>query len=123
MGAAAVAWLLLLVAGCAQPRYVVRTTDASAGATPARRGHGPRYKAGAIVIGTGVTFAIVGAAMTLATLQHGCSISYGDCTTEELRVNQFWAGFGISIAGDAGAAIVGPAIMISNAWQRPAEAR
>lgn len=102
----------VVLSGCATQAGSVRAGDSS-------RRHGARYKAGAIVIGGGVALTVVGAALALATLQHSCSISYGDCTDAELRVNQFWAGFGIGIGGGAGAALVGPALMISNAWQRP----
>ena len=113
--AALVAAVAIAAPGCATQGGAVRV------ASDAR--HGPRYQAGAIVIGAGLALAVVGAAMAVATLQHGCSIAQGDCSSAELRENQFWAGFGLGIAGNASAALVGPALMISNAWQRPVEPR
>jgi hypothetical protein len=144
------AGLLLLVAGCATPAYFVRAEDLGAAVTPAVREdgsaaklrgesyravgappradglievrgpgrHGWRYKSGAIVLGVSIALAAGGAALALGTI--GC-VSDSCPGGSGGNQNASWAGFGISIAGDVGTFIIGPAIMISAGWQRPVE--
>jgi hypothetical protein len=151
MRARGVVCALLLLVGCAGPRYFVRPSDVSAGATPAIRDdgtdvqlrggsfrlsdrparadgrvpvhgpgrHGVRYQTGAIVLGTSLGLAALAAGLTVGSI--GCVSE--SCRGQSRNESPFWAGFAISIFADAGWAIVGPALMVSGGWERPAEVR
>lgn len=87
--------------------------------------HGARFKAGAAVLGIGLAMAGGGAAIALTNFEVGCW--GGEYCAQPPRSSAnggaFAFGFAISILGDAMAAAMGPALMISGARQPPEELR
>jgi len=102
--------------------YRATTEPARADGRVVVRGPGTRgwrFKAGAIVLGGGLVLMAVGAGLAISAIDARGLGQYtpGAQTNDRL----FWFGFSVSVLGDVGAGIVGPALMISGARQRPVE--
>jgi hypothetical protein len=81
----------------------------------------PRFVAGAIVLGAGVVLSVVGAVVALTSIDlRGLGHYTPDAHS---NFDLFWFGFSVSILGDGMFGVVGPALMISGAVQRPIELR
>ena len=75
-----------------------------------RRGHSTMWKTGAIITVTSIGVSLVGAALTIQGLgnnpfEHASDFNGG----------LFWGGIAMSIVGDAGLVIAGPALWIAGA--------
>jgi len=89
------------------------------------RGHSVMWKTGAAITAASVGLTLIGALLTIAGLDHGglgtCDITEGEqCPADKTGAALMTAGMFISVLGDGGLFIGGPATWIAGA-RRPRE--